>query len=330
MDVRRLAGRRGFDVALLLTMSAIWGSSYLWTKLALRSFGPALIVCARMGAGALALGVIVAATGTRLPRRPGWYARLAGLSVVNVTVPFTLITWGQQFIGSALASVLSSTTPLFVFVAAVATSRDERVSWLRVGGTTLAFGGVLLLVGGLSAGPGSGAGEPGQPGAAGAAGVLAVLASSAVFGCGNVLSRHVTRETSPLLAAFAQLAFGCVFEIPIVLAAGEPVPAHPSAVSLLALGWLGVMGSGVTYLIYFRLLARIGSTRTSMNTYLQPVVGVLAGVLVLGEALGARAVLAMAVTFAGVATFAAGSRKQLSAKRRFYPTSHFKNHCGDC
>jgi drug/metabolite transporter (DMT)-like permease len=69
----------------------------------------------------------------------------------------------------------------------------------------------------------------------------------------------------------------------------------------------------VTYLIYFRLLARIGSTRTSLNTYLQPV----AGVLVLGEALGARAVLAMAVTFAGVATFAAGSRDHLCPKRQF-------------
>jgi drug/metabolite transporter (DMT)-like permease len=294
----RARSRPGVDAALLLTMSAVWGSSFFWTKIALRSFAPATIVWARMGIAALALGVVLAATRTRLPRRPSVYARLAGLSVVNITIPFTMVTWGQQFTGSALASILSSTTPLFVFAIAVVAFSDERFTWPRLAGTVVAFAGIVLLL----ATTGQGRGHP-----ASAAGALIVLASSAVFGCGNVLSRHVTREIKPLVAAFLQAAFGCVFEIPVMALLREPAFPPATGAALLAVLWLGVLGSALTYLLYFRLLGTLGSTRTSINTYLQPVVGVILGVVVLGEALPVRSVLAIAVILAGVGTFAAAS-----------------------
>jgi drug/metabolite transporter (DMT)-like permease len=294
----RVRSRPGVDAALLLTMSAVWGSSFFWTKIALRSFGPAEIVWARMGIGALALGVILLASRTRLPRSPALYARLAGLSIVNVTIPFTLVTWGQQVTGSALASILSSTTPLFVFAVAVLAVGEERFTWLRLAGTMVAFAGIVLLV----SDPAQGAGRP-----ASAAGVITVLASSAVFGCGNILSRRVTRQISPLVAAFWQAVFGCVFEIPVMAALGEHPFPRVTAPSLVAVIWLGVMGSALTYLLYFRLLATLGSTRTSINTYLQPVVGVILGVAVLGEALPLRSVLAIVIILGGVATFAAAS-----------------------
>jgi drug/metabolite transporter (DMT)-like permease len=294
----RPRSRPAVDAALLLTMSAVWGSSFFWTKIALRSFAPATIVCARMAIGALALGVALIATGTRPPRRLAVYARLAGLSVVNVTIPFTLVTWGQQFTGSALASILSATTPLFVFAIAVVAVSDEHFTWLRFTGTAVAFGGIVCLLAGAGRNPG----HPTSP-----AGPLAVLAASAIFACGNVLSRRVTRQISPLVAAFVQTTFGCLFEIPLTALPGEHPVLSLNASSLVAVTWLGVMGSALTYLLYFRLLATWGSTRTSLNTYLQPVVGVILGVGVLGEALTARSILAIMIIFAGVAAFALGS-----------------------
>jgi drug/metabolite transporter (DMT)-like permease len=294
------------DAALLLTMSAVWGSSFFWTKIALRSFAPAAIVWARMGIAALALGIVLTATRTSLPRHPAVYARLAGLSIVNVTIPFTMVTWGQQFTGSALASILSSTTPLFVFAIAVVALTDERFTWLRLAGTAVAFAGIIFLL----AATGRGHGRPTS-----VAGAAAVLASSAVFGCGNILSRHVTRQFSPLVTAFLQAAFGCIFEVPILALTGERPFPSVTAASLLAVLWLGIMGSALTYVLYFRLLATLGSTRTSINTYLQPVVGVILGVTVLGETLPVRSILAVVIIFTGVATFAAESLAMPPARR---------------
>lgn len=302
------AGRRGTwgQWALFLVMATVWGSSFFWTALALRSFHYTLIVMLRMGIAALVLGTLVLATGTRLPRSPRDYAVLAALALVNITIPFTMITWGQQYVSSSLTSVLSSTTPLFVFALTSLSGRDEKFSILRLIGTCGAFAGIAVLS--LGAGGGQDKFSVG--------GVLMVLGSSVVYAFGNIFSRKVTRTHPALTVACLQSAIGCLLEIPIVTVSGGWTVTHDGALPVLALIWLGVMGSGLTYLLYFHFIRTWGSTRTAMNTYFQPAVGVLLGVLILGEAFTAPMVLGLFLTAAGVAVFLWGTRRMVAVAAR--------------
>jgi drug/metabolite transporter (DMT)-like permease len=291
---------------LFVLLAASWGSSFFWTLLALRSFSPALLVAVRLAIAALVLGAVVGLSRTRLPRRARDYLKLCGLALVNVTVPFTLLTWGQQFVNTSLTAVLSSATPLLVFAITSVTERDERFSWLRLLGTLTAFAGIAVLSYGTAADP---------SGTFSTIGVLAILGSSVVFAAGNVLSRRITRTQPALVVAFVQSVASCLLEIPLVTLTGD-WHYHPAGWEpIVAMLWLGIVGSALTYVIYFHLIRVWGSTRTSLNTYLQPIVGVGLGVLVLGEAISTQTLMAMGVVGCGVALFLWGTARQSRGDR---------------
>lgn len=285
-------------------MTTIWGSSFFFTAFALQSFGPLLIVMARIAMAAVILAVVVAVARPPMPSARAEWLHLIWLGLFNIAVPFAILTVAQQHVISSTTVVLSATTPLFVFLLAIAT-RAERFDPRRLVGILLCLAGVtvLTLYGGAA-----GAETWFWP--------LVIVGTSAIYAAGNVYTRRYLRDVSSLSTAWLQMTFGALWMLPAMwLFDGWRIgPIVPMAVA--AILELGVLGSALCYVLFFYFIRTWGSTATSLNTYLQPVVGVLLGVLILQERATPGAGIGLGLVGLGIAGFAWGalrpSRQALS------------------
>jgi drug/metabolite transporter (DMT)-like permease len=275
-----------------LTLALVWGTSYLWIKIGLESLPPLTLIAGRLTLGALFVAIVVAVAREPLPREPRQYATLLVMSVINIVIPFLLITLGEQSIDSALASILNATVPLFVIVIAPLFLPEERVTAAKIAGLALGFAGVVLLVApGLTSGLGTSV--PAE---------LMLVGSSVSYAFGNVFARRNVRGMAPMIPALFQVGFAAAITVPLALLIDHPwADVHPAPIAFLAVAWLGFLGSGLAYLCFFTVLRHWGSTRTSTSSYLLPVVGITAGALVLGEAVTGNRIVGTALIVAGIA-----------------------------
>ncbi|TAK13995.1 MAG: DMT family transporter [Anaerolineae bacterium] len=256
-------------------LSLAWGSSFLWIKIALEEIGPVLLVALRLLVGLAGLAAVVAVRKPAMPREGKLLRALVVLGLINVAVPFTLISWGEVYIDSAVASVLNSTVPLFAAVVAHFSLTDDKLSGRRIVGLLIGFAGVVLLMWrDLSAGV-----------QVNLLGQGAVLLAAVFYGVAAVYARKNTSGSPPMVTALVQVAAAdAMIWIAAPIAEGPLVfPMLP--LTWIALLWLGLIGSCLAYLLYFYLVHSIGPSRMAMVTYVFPVVGVTLGVLFLGEAL---------------------------------------------
>jgi drug/metabolite transporter (DMT)-like permease len=276
---------------LFVALGFMWGSSYLFIKLAVDSFGTFTLIALRLLIGAAFLWVVVATSHTALPRNRRIYGHLVVMALVNIALPFTLITWAEQSVDSALAAILNSSVPLFVIVIAPLFLPEEPIRVNGVVGLAIGFIGVVLLV------------SPGLVSATGDLwGSLALLGSSLTYAIGNVYNRRNVRGLAPLVPAVFQVTFALVIVGILALVLERPwETATPDAEAWFSVAWLGVFGSGLAYMAYFRLLGRWGATRTALVAYLLPVFGIILGFLVLAEPIDATLILGTALVIAGVA-----------------------------
>ena len=269
----------------------MWGSSYLFIKIAVDSFGTFTLVALRLLIGAAFLWVAFRLNGTSLPRERRIYGHLVVMALINITIPFALITWAEQSVDSALAAILNATVPLMVIVIAPMFLPDEPIRLNGVVGLAVGFIGVVLLV------------SPGLTTATGdLAGSIALLGSSLAYALGNVYNRRNVRGLPPLVPAVFQVTFAFI----IVVGRSRwswnsRGPRSPDLGDWFSVIWLGVFGSGLAYILYFRLLGRWGATRTSLVAYLLPVYGIVLGYLVLQEPIDATLIVGTALVIAGVA-----------------------------
>lgn len=278
-------------------LALCWGSSFLWIKLALRGFSPVQVSFVRVVLGALLLLVIVVVQRQRLPRDRGLWGFLAGAAVLTNVAPFLLFAVGEQRVDSGLAGVLNGTTPLWTFVVALAVRHERRAAPLRVVGLLLGFGGVLLVFAPWQGGAGASTGSPSD-----VWGAVACLAAGISYGIGYVyLDRFVAgRGLAPIVLSAAQLSAAAVLLAAITPAAGLSQP-HLRLDAVVAVTLLGVVSTGMTFVLNYRLIADEGATATSTVAYLLPVVSVLLGAVALGEPLSPQVVLGMLVVLVGVA-----------------------------
>src|SRR3990170_4034940 len=212
---------------LFIVLSITWGSSYFFIKVGVEEgLQPFTLIAWRLGIAIAALLALVALTRSRLPRDPATLARLAFLRVIHVAIPLALITWAEQFVGSALATILQGLVPLFAIVFAGLVLHDEPITVNRVVGLVVGFAGAVILLG-------------------------RHLAPTA----GSDPTVELGGERSP----------------------GGGIPVPPTGIAWLSVAWLGVLGSAVAYLMYFRILNAWGVTRTSLVTYVMPIVGIVLG-----------------------------------------------------
>lgn len=294
-------------LAVLVALGGLWGASFLFIKVVVDETTPLQVAGGRVFFGAVALAPVVWLRGPRLsdPRRVLW--RLLALAAFSSAIPFFLISWAELHIETGVASVLNSTMPLWTAVFASAFLADEHLTPTTVLGLLVGFGGVAVLSGGgLTSLTGDGL-----------LGHLAVVVAAACYGASAVFARaHLQAEDRVTISAL-QLAMATLLLAPASLVAdGLPV-LNLSAKAWLALLALGAANTGVATVVYYWLIQRVGSVRTSLVTYIIPTVGLLLGFVVLDEKLGLNALFGAALIVMGVATVAGGFR--LSLLRRTLP-----------
>jgi drug/metabolite transporter (DMT)-like permease len=280
--------------ALLGTLALAWGSSYLFIKIGVETLPPLSLVFLRVLVGVAILLVVVAATRTPLPRDGRTIFHLGILGAVNIAIPFWLIGWAEQHIDSGLAGILQSTSPFFTLLIAAAFIHDEHVTRGRLAGIVIGFLGIILLSAENLADLGTAGGTERV------LAELAVVGSSLAYAIGNTYARRHLRNARPLVLAAGQVGWAVILVgiLALVVDGGVTVPAVPEAA--VAVLWLGAIGTGFAYIVFFRLLTGWGPTRASLVAYLLPVVAVILGVVVLGESVDAFFLAGAALIVGGV------------------------------
>lgn len=280
------------DYAYLLGLSALWGSSYLFIKIAVDGhLAPTELVLLRLLLAAAVLYLVARAQGLRLPREWRLWRAFAVMGLVGAAMPFTLISWGETMIDSSLAAILNATVPIITVLLAHFWTRSERLTATRLLGVVIGFAGVVVLVGASSAHGHSIA----------LLGVAALLVSSLCYSAVAIYARGAFHNVPAVLASTGQMLFGAIFlAVPGIIAGAtsRQAPAPAAVAATVALAMLGTVGA---YLLYYRLIARVGATRTTMSTYLLPAFAVVYGALFLHEEVGPRLLLGFALILAGVA-----------------------------
>ena len=278
-------------VPLLLTLSALWGASYLFIKVGVRDLAPTVLVELRL---LLAAAVLVgflwlregregATASLRSAARPGIV-----LGLLNAAIPFVLIAWGERHVDSGVAAVANATVPIFNALLALRFNPSERVYGVRLLGVLAGLAGVAVL-----------AGVNPRGGWWAVAGTLAVVVASITYaGSGIYGQLRLSRAAGPALAA-ASITSAAVFVLPFSL---FQLPHHaPGWKSLASAAALGLIGTGAAQLVLFRMLRLHGAARTSLVTYLLPPTALIYGALLLGEPITAAEAGGLALILLGVA-----------------------------
>jgi len=277
------------DWVIFLALGFIWGSSYLFIKLAVDDFGTFTLVSLRLLVGAALLWIVVRVAKQPLPRERRIYGHLLVMAIINITIPFLLITWAEASVESSLAAILTSPVPLFAIVLSAIFLTDEPIRVNGLVGLLVGFVGVIIVT------------SPGLTGdKSSLTGMLAILGAAFSYAAGAVYSRRNVRGLPPMIPAVFQVSFAAIIVTTLALVFEHPWTATPDAQAIFSILWLGTLGSGVAYLLVFRLFSHWGATRTTLVSYLLPVVGITLGYLVLDEPIDGRLILGTALIIAGV------------------------------
>lgn len=252
-------------------LGLVWGSSFLWIKLALREVGPFTLVFFRAGIAFLGLLVVWLVLRPKLQKRDLWKFALMG--VFNHALPIVLISWSEKHISSGLAAILNSTTPLFTILIAPFFLSDERITVKRAFGLLLGFAGVVVLASNNISDGDSLSGV----------GIITMLIAACCYAGSGVFARKVMAGIRNEAQSIGQMGMAFFFMIPATFIAESPFQLPVLPLTWTALIWLGLLGSCVTLLLWFSLLNSIGPTKTSMVTYIFPLMGVLLGWIFLHE-----------------------------------------------
>jgi drug/metabolite transporter (DMT)-like permease len=257
---------------VFLLLGAIWSSSFLWIKIAVQEVDPITLVAFRALFGLLFTLIVLLFQRTQLPRKFKEWLPILVLGISNVAIPFFLISWGEQSIDSGVAAILDATVPLFTIIIAHLALHDDKMTVQKVLGLLIGFVGVIILMS-------KDIGQSTSPVLGQAAVVFACVfyAGSAVYARRSTQNvPGVLRSAGPLLSSSAVMWLA---NFTFVKSAGMPhLP-----LTWIALLWLGILGSGLAFILNYYLIHEIGPTRTMMVNYLLPLGGVILGVTFLGE-----------------------------------------------
>ena len=277
---------------LLLALTAMWGSAFMFVKLGIASVPPATLVASRLALGALLLYAVMRLRGLALPPLGRRWIPFAVLAIVGNSAPFYLISWGQQFIDSALAGILMAVMPLTTLLLAHFFVAGERLTANRALGFSVGFSGILVLMGpAVLSGLGGSLLE--------VAAQATVLAGALCYAANSVMARRLV-ATDFLVTSTSVLIVASIVTAPLALVLDRPWTLAPSVSSTAAIVWLGIGPTALATLLYFRLIAAAGPTFMSLVNYLSPLVALLAGVLLLGEKPGVTAFAGLGLILLGI------------------------------
>jgi drug/metabolite transporter (DMT)-like permease len=303
--------------ATLAFLSFLWGSSFLLIKIAARAFDPFGFALARVGVAAAALLAASALSGKVWPgARPGLWAKLLALAVLGQVIPFLLLGQAATLTTSADMALMMGAQPIFVFLFGRFLGSGDRWTWLAALGLAIGFAGVTVAFWS----PGANSGGHSVLGRA------LALAAGVLYGTSAIISGAATREIGAVRAVTASMTISTLVLALIGLALGKIPPAttvfETPLAPMLAMGALGVVNTALAYYVYFRLVHDEGPTFASLNNYIVPVTGVIAGAVALAEPIAPSAWAGLALVLCGVALTgrslrpAKASRERLSVDRK--------------
>jgi drug/metabolite transporter (DMT)-like permease len=278
---------------LLLFLSVIWGGSFFFIGIAVKSLPPFTLVFLRVALAATVLNLVVPAVGMRMPADRKTWSAFFGMGFLNNLMPFSLIVWGQTHIASGLASILNATTPVFTVIVAHFLTRDEKLTLNRLIGVLVGLAGVSVIIG-----P-----ERLQGLGVNAFAQLAVLGAAVCYSFAGIYGRRFRRlGVHPVVTATGQVSASAIMLLPLALAVDHPwrlpIPAPPVLGAVLG---LATLSTALAYIIFFRVLATAGATNIMLVTFLIPVSAILLGTVFLGEHLAWRHFLGMGLIGGGLA-----------------------------
>ena len=286
-------------------LGLVWGSSFLWIKIAVEEIGPFTLVAFRLLFGLVGLLIIMRLRKQSFPRDRKTLLAFLFMGVFNTALPFTLISWGETKIDSSLASILNGTVPLFTIIIAHFWLHDDKITLPRIAGLIVGFAGIVVLVSRDLGPAGVFNGD--------ILGQLAVLAASLCYATAITFSRRHLRGQPPLVQATMVILIADTLlwlTAPIV---ERPLHVPTLPITWFALAWLGLLGSCLAYLLFFYLINAWGPTRASLVTYVFPVIGLLLGIIFLGEIADWRLMIGSLLVVAGIVV--------VNLKVRFKPAS---------
>ncbi|XGP79142.1 DMT family transporter [Actinokineospora auranticolor] len=270
-------------------LALLWGSSFLWIKLALPGLSPVQITVARCALGAVVVVTLCYLGRNRLPRDRRTWGHLVVAALFGNAIPFALFAVGEQTVSSGVAGVLNATTPLWALLIGILIGTERGLKPVRLGGLLLGFAGTLLIF------------APWAQAGLASWGSLTILAAAASYAVSyTYIGRTLAgRGTAPIALSAAQLITATGLSAVAVPVSGLQT-VHLNATVLIAIGVLGVFGTGFAFAINYRLIADEGATNATTVGYLLPVVSVLLGAIFLDEGINARVIVGMVVVLIGV------------------------------
>ena len=289
------------NLLMLVLLALIWGSSFMFIKVAVRQLHPSTLILGRLGLAALTLAVVVPVSvglrGTLADLRAHWPA-LALVGLVNTAVPFWLLSWGETRIDSGLASIIQGSVPIFNALLAFGFFHDQRVTGRRLFGVAIGFVGVALLVGAQPQGK--------------VLGAFAVVGMAICYATGGLLTRRLLAGARPQVVALGTTTVAAVLALPFGVA---QAPHHgPNWKTVASIAVLGVLGTAIAYLLFFSVVAGAGAGYASLVTYLVPPVALAYGTIFLGEHIGWPALVGLGLILGGVA-LGTGTARLLRVRR---------------
>ncbi|WP_243753887.1 DMT family transporter [Labedaea rhizosphaerae] len=270
-------------------LALMWGSSFLWIKMALGGFSPIQITAIRTVLGAVVLLVLCYSSGQRMPRGRRLWLDMVIVALFGNAVPFTLFAMSERSIDSGLAGVLNATTPLWATAIGIAIRTERDLRFVRVGGLLLGFAGTVVIFAPWEAG-----------GFASWGALLSLLAAISYAISFTYIGKRISgRGVAPTALSAMQLTSAVGLTWVVVPFAGIEA-VHPSWPSIIAVTLLGVFSTGFAFALNHRLIADEGATNASVTGYLLPIVSVLLGAITLHEPITLRVLAGMVVVLIGV------------------------------
>ena len=287
---------RTTELALLLLLATLWGASYTLIKLGVATIPPLTLIASRTLIAGLLLLMVLRWRGLVLPKHAASWRRFMVQACLNSVIPFTLIAWAEQSLDAGLATILSSTSPIFAFLLTFAVTRHEPVAGRKLVGVAAGLAGICLIVG-VQALRGLGIELVAQ---------LAMVTATIAYAGAAIFGRGF-KGLDPMIPATGSLVCGAAMLIPLSLL-DRPWTVVPSQNSVLALLGLSIFSTALAFVIYFRLVQTLGSVGTTAQAYLRVPIGVALGVVFLGEALTPTAWIGLGCVVLGVAAMTIPSR----------------------
>jgi len=263
-------------VAMYLVAGLIWGGSFLFVELALTALTPVGVAFWRTTFGALSMLIAMAIFKTKLPTSFDVWKKMTIAGILMSSVPFTLFSYAQTHVSSALASIINAITPMATVIVMLIAFRSEKLKTHVVVGLGIGLIGVLVVLGVWQ---GFGSNEP-----------LAILAMLVAVTCYGIGTPYVRKNITPLqlpteVSVFGQIGTAAITLLPVYLLSGPLFIGPLSFEAVASVLAIGALGSGVAYLLFYKVLDIVGSAITSSVTYLTPIIAVILGVVVLNEQL---------------------------------------------